>query len=166
MRIVVIAGPPCAGKTTFADLVAGPEDVVLDFDVVARELGSPVLWSHPEPWRSRAEADMQAAVRWAVLEPSEATAWVIRTAPRPRQRAELAERWNARVYLLNPGERECRRRARADGRPAGTSTSIGEWFSRYAPWIYDQNPGRLRPEWASPSPPVDRGIVCVDPRYV
>lgn len=135
MRIVLLCGPPCAGKTTLAHQLAGPGDAILDYDDIARALGSPTWWSHPEPYRTTAEQHMQAAIAEAYAATGDGTAWVIRTAPRPGQRATLAQRWGAQVYVLSPGEAECKRRAVADQRPSGTRRSIGEWYHRYAPWV-------------------------------
>jgi predicted kinase len=162
MRIVVLAGPPCSGKTTLARTVAQPGDVVLDYDDIARALGSPVEWNHPEPWRTRAEHAMQARMRAASADWRPGTAWVIRTAPRPRQRERLAGQYRAIVYLLNPGEQECRRRA-AD-RPSGTARSIGQWYHRYRPWSGDRDPAGLDPRWVNVRS--ERGVVIVDPASV
>lgn len=164
MRIVVLAGPPCSGKTTLAHTLATEHDTVLDYDDIARALGSPHQWLHPEPWRTAAEHDMQAAIAQAAAHPNDGTAWVIRTAPRPNQRAALAQQWNAKVYLLNPGRAECTRRAKADQRPSGTSKSIGEWYYRYSPWAGDLDPGVLHAGWGNPQ--VDRGVIELNPESI
>lgn len=165
MRIVVLAGPPCSGKTTLAHTVAGELDVVIDYDTIAQHLGSPVQWIHPEPWQSDAEAELQRQATQALHHHSTGTAWVIRTAPRPQHRARLAQQWHAEVYLINPGERECVRRARADARPTGTARSIGLWYHRYTPWSQDLNPADLDPRWAGITA-AQRGVVMLDPRDV
>ena len=119
MRVVVLCGPPCAGKTTLAHQLARPGDTVLDYDPIARECGSPAHWLHPEPYRTMAEQELQYRLHSAYLTAGEGTAWLLRTAPRPTSRASLATTWQATVYVLDPGERECRPRARAQGsRPA------------------------------------------------
>ena len=164
MHLVFLCGPPCSGKTTLAYAVAQPDDVVIDYDDIARNLGSPTPWCHPEPWRTAAEHDMQAAIAQAAAHPSDGTAWVIRTAPRPGQRARLAEQWNASVYLLNPGRTECTRRARADQRPSGTARSISDWYWHYQPWQSDLNPSDLHGQWTSVR--VDRWVVDLDPGSV
>lgn len=117
MRVVVLAGPPCSGKTTLAHQVAQQGDVVLDYDDVARSLGSPAQWIHPEPYRTAAEQELQAQLAMAHAHPTQGTCWLLRTTPRPISRQALAHQWQATVYLLDPGERECRRRARADQTP-------------------------------------------------
>jgi adenylate kinase family enzyme len=162
MRIVLLCGPPCSGKTTLAHHLAQPADVVLDYDDMARALGSPVWWQHPEPYRTMAEQHMQTAVAHALATPRDGTAWVIRTAPRPAQRARLAQQWHAQAYLLNPGETECKRPAVEAQRPSGTRRAIGVWYHRYSPWPNDLNPATLDPEWVS----VEQHRLVVDPRAV
>lgn len=39
-RIVLVTGPPAAGKTTYANEQAGPLDVVVDYDAISQALGS------------------------------------------------------------------------------------------------------------------------------
>ncbi len=164
MRIVALCGPPCSGKTTLAHHLATPNvDVILDYDDIARDLGSPTPWNHPEPWRTQAEHAMRQRITQAHRTPRHGTAWLIRTTPRPAQRMRLTTQWAANVYLLNPGETECVRRARADQRPSGTARAIGIWYHRYRPWAGDRDPGELDPRWATPGA---RGMLSVDPRAV
>lgn len=137
MRAVVLCGPPCAGKTTLAHHLAGPGDVVLDFDDIARAMGSPDWWIHPEPYRTMAEQHMQARILAAITGEADGTAWIIRTAPRPHHRARLAQDLDAQVYVLNPGQAECVRRAAQ--RPRGTRHAIGSWYHHYRPWSGDRD---------------------------
>ena len=143
MLVVVLCGPPCSGKTALVHHIAHLGDVVLDYDTIARALGSPALWLHPEPWRSMAEQELQAQLAAAHTLVGPGTAWLLRTAPRPSSRADLASVWQADVWVLDPGERECRRRARMDGRPVGTGSHIGEWYHRYRPWSGDRDAREL-----------------------
>lgn len=143
MRIVVLCGPPCSGKTTLARTVADPQDVVIDFDDYARSLGSPVSWTHPEPFRTQAEEEVQFAIQQARLSTSGATAWLIRSSPFPTTRLDLALSLGATVYLLNPGKTECLRRAL--NRPMGTARAIERWYRQYRPWRGDRDPSELWP---------------------
>lgn len=160
MHIVVLAGPPCAGKTTLAHRIAQPDDVVLDYDDIARALGSPVHWIHPEPWRTQAEHVMQDRIATAAAYHSDGTAWVLRTAPRPEQRVAMARQWDATVYVLDPGQAECRRRAAEAGRPSGTGRHIGTWY-----WQYRAAPVDVDAAVLTGGRP-GRGVVEVDPRMV
>lgn len=137
MHVTVLAGPPCAGKTTLARHLAQPGDLILDYDQVAQAMGSPVRWLHPEPYRTGAEQELQAQLARAYEDDSDHVCWLIRTAPRPATRMALAQAWQALVYVLDPGEPECRRRARLDHRPPGTGQRIGHWYHLYRPWLHD-----------------------------
>jgi shikimate kinase len=143
MRVVLIAGPPCAGKTTLAQRVAISGDVVLDYDSVAQSMGSPVQWIHPEPYRTMAEQEVQAQLAHAYHQLDTGTCWLIRLAPRPATRMALAGQWGATVYVLSPGERECRRRARQQQRPSGTGQRIGQWYHHYRSWLADHDAALL-----------------------
>lgn len=167
MHIVVLAGPPCSGKTTLAHRMAQAEqgDVVLDYDTIAHTMGSPVHWLHPEPWRTQAEHEMQHAILRAHQTPGTGTAWVLRTAPRPAHRERLAQQWGCHVYLLDPGEQECRRRAVADSRPSGTRQSIGLWYHRHSPWVGDVDAAVLDTSVVTVDR-MSRGMVDVDPRSI
>jgi hypothetical protein len=75
--ITLIAGPPCAGKTTLARQLAEPDHVVIDFDDIAVRLGSPRGWRHQQPIVTAASAVM--ARQLAELRArDDVTAWVIR----------------------------------------------------------------------------------------
>ena len=41
MRVVVVTGPPCSGKTHHVQEHRNPGDVVIDFDTLAHALGYP-----------------------------------------------------------------------------------------------------------------------------
>lgn len=136
-RTVLVAGPPCSGKTTYVANHRQPDDLVLDFDMIARELGSPVLWLHPHPYRDQAEQVMRARLR-GLPGSGPHTAWVIRSAAAAKIRAIAARKIHAAACLvINPGYEICLDRARADGRPAGTEAEIRRWFAAYSPWSGD-----------------------------
>lgn len=126
MAITVVVGPPCAGKSTYVREHALPGDVVVDFDLLARALGSPDEHSAPEAVRSAAFAAREAAIGDAIG--SGATAWVIHTSPQP-EKINAYEDASASFLLLDPGKDECLRRCEADGRPPGTAEAIEAWYA-------------------------------------
>lgn len=131
MAVYVIAGPPCSGKTTLTRRRAQPGDVVLDFDDIAVELGSPHRWHHTPAIRRRADQVMRR--RMLQLHRHAGDAYVIRCAANPRLRTHLARTLGATVWVLDPGEAECVRRARTDRRPPGTEAAIRRWYARFQP---------------------------------
>lgn len=137
-RVVLLCGPPCSGKTTRArELATGPSDWVVDFDEVARELGSPARWLHPEPYRTAAEQQVvQLLGRLPGKGPG--TAYVIRSLARAQARAIAARKARAAaVHVLDPGMDECLRRATVDGRPDGTADQIRSWYAAFRSWSGD-----------------------------
>lgn len=105
-RVVLVCGPPCAGKSTYVRAHAQHGDVVLDQDIVGAQA-------------------MRRAL--AALPPAQGTAWVIRSAPGAAKRAALAKQLHAEVVLLMPGVEELMARAkrRTDARRA--IRSIKSW---------------------------------------
>jgi predicted kinase len=133
----VLSGPPCAGKSTLAWSLAQPGDVVLDFDRICCEFGSPAHHAHPVKIRERAEREMQRRM-WRLQFHAGGDAYVIRWAPRAADRVALAKRLDATVWLINPGFEECARRAGLDDRPADTLDAIRKWFRLYRPSSVDR----------------------------
>lgn len=134
MSITLIAGPPCAGKTTKALELARPGELVVDRDAIARELGSSRLHMHTPYITRLAEARMRAELARLQANPR-VTAYVVRCLPGGQQRAAWVRRFNARLVLLDPGLDECLHRASRDGRPPGTFGAIRQWYARYQPLV-------------------------------
>lgn len=130
--VVLLAGPPCAGKTTKAKQMATPDMQIVDFDAIARELGSPSRYDHGA-WIAPTDAEVKRLIV-AISTDDEAQAIVIRAVPNPADRAELAAQLRAtQVIVINPGRDACYQRARTDHRPARTWRAIAAWYHRYAP---------------------------------
>ncbi|MFE7747060.1 hypothetical protein ACFU5M_32675, partial [Nocardia sp. NPDC057455] len=78
--ITVVIGPPCAGKTTHVQANASPSDIVIDFDRLARALGSPVEHGH-SPAHLRATLAAWKAAVTATLAARPTGAWIIHAQP-------------------------------------------------------------------------------------
>ena len=133
MPVTFIAGPPCAGKTTLADQLAQEGDLVLDFDRIAIQLGSPRPWMHPPQFIAATEQRIITALR----DRGDRTTWLIRTAARAKVRERIATALGARVWLLDPGMPECLRRARSRPNPRGTAIEIRKWYAAFTPSVVD-----------------------------
>lgn len=132
-RVVLVCGPPAAGKTTWVAERAAPGDRVVDLDAICRRLGSPSDHNHPDGiWRRARE--VRAAEESLVARMASGTAWVIRTMPEPERRTRLASAIGAtEVVVLATPAGEARSRAAADGRPVWTGPLIDRWWQRYQP---------------------------------
>lgn len=131
VRRLLIAGPPCSGKTTLALQLARPGELVLDRDRIARRLGSDRTHMHAAAITRQADLAMRTALARLARAPR-VSAIVVKALPRPDQRETLARRLGTELRLLDPGIDECLRRARADRRPPGTYSAIRRWYAEAA----------------------------------
>lgn len=125
--VTLVCGPPCSGKTTYVRERAEPGDLVVDWDALAQALGSPHPHDHPSVLVPFIAEARDAVVARLERRHNVDRVWIIATAPRAADRARLAPD-GARVVLLATAEDECVRRARHDGRPAGTIEAVETWW--------------------------------------
>lgn len=131
--LTVVTGPPCAGKSTYVRERAAAGDVVIDYDQLARALGSDHTHDHPAAVRRVARAARHAAITEAIAcHRSGATVWVVDSRPSPSRRVQY-DRAGAIYVHLNPGRAELRRRALLDGRRPATLRAIDTWADTGGP---------------------------------
>lgn len=125
--LVVVIGPPCSGKSTWARDAAAPGDITVDFDDLAVVFGGTRYGRDRLP--NRAAAVARAAVVRSLLTrpPTAATAYIVHTAPNVRAVAEYRAA-NARLVVLDPGKDICLARARAE-RPPEWAGYIERWYA-------------------------------------
>lgn len=145
--IVLVCGPPCAGKSTYVQAHAQTGDLVLDLDAIARDLGSTRYWHHDAATTARANAVMRAEVL-KLAATRRGRAWIIRCVPNGRTRTGLARMVRAdQVVVLLPPGRTLVRRARTRPDPLATITAINQWQKRYTEGPLDTvitDAGRVR----------------------
>lgn len=122
----VITGPPCAGKSTYAQEHSNG-GVVVDFDKLAQTFGAPVKHDAREPHRGVAFAARAAAVRKCIEGAQEFDSWIIHTSPTPAQ-MDAYRAARAELITVDPGINECLARCERDGRPEGTAARIRAWY--------------------------------------
>ncbi|WP_432793954.1 hypothetical protein [Rhodococcus ruber] len=133
--ITIVAGPPCAGKTTYVAQQSRAGDVVVDFDQIAEVLGGS---SHDHaPHVAELARNARRTVIDLVLDHSDALrgirtadVWIIDAAPSPLALTRYAQR-GARFEVVDPGIETCLSRALADHRPDWTIQEIHRWYATH-----------------------------------
>lgn len=129
--VVLVAGPPCAGKTSYVKRHAGPSDIVVDFDSFVEEVGAHRY--DRRPWiLDRARRRWFDALDMVRTLERDKTAWVIWTAASGFERRRFCYRYDARCVVVLPTKEECLARA-AEERPPVWQRYIRSWFLNYSP---------------------------------
>jgi uncharacterized protein len=126
--LTVVTGPPCSGKSTYVREHAAAGDIVVDFDVIAQALGSPVSHGHGDFHRRVTFAARDAAIRESLaLHRRGAVVWVVDSRPSaPRRRQYNVA--HARFVNLSATAEELHARASAC-RPEGWHALIDEFLA-------------------------------------
>lgn len=132
-RVVVVAGPPAGGKTTYIERHAAVGDVVIDLDAIANAVRvGPASHDYPEYVRSVAMAARLAAIGVAVRLRRQITVWIINTHPSEAQmKAYADDGWT--LVVVDPTEAIALARATAAGRPARALAGIRRWYETFTP---------------------------------
>ena len=123
----IITGPPCGGKSTYVREHAKDGDLRVDYDQIAKALGS-VNEHAAEGLIRKAAFEARAGAIKAALKDTESESWIIHTRPTPEQ-MRAYEAAGAEFIELDPGKDVCLERARQDGRPDQTFEGIESWYS-------------------------------------
>lgn len=125
-RVVLVVGPPAAGKSSWVERNAGAGDTVVDFDAIAQSLGSGSSHDHANRFVSAAVAE-QSRMERRVATMTEGTAYVIRAEPDPHERDEIARRVRATdVVVVDPGRQAVM--SRMADRPERSRRLADDWY--------------------------------------
>jgi 5-methylcytosine-specific restriction enzyme A len=146
-KVKLICGPPAAGKSTYIRTYAGPNDIIIDLDMIARQHGLGRHRPDAAPTLLRERNQRLAAL---AHEPIDRVAWVIVGAPSK----QLREWWCSMLgvlpndlIVLVPTRTELRRRVLNDPDRDNVIdlhlSLIDRWFAREigVAAIYDQSDG-------------------------
>ena len=122
-RIVLVVGPPGAGKSTLVAEQAGPSDVVVDYDVIAEAFGSGQHKAGKSDAATKARGAVLTALRRGELDAPKA--WIVSASPDAESMFPHHE-----VVEVDPGEVEVLRRCREAGRPAKWQRLVSDWYRK------------------------------------
>jgi hypothetical protein len=151
--IVVVIGPPAAGKSTYVIEHARPSDIVIDMDAIARAL-MPIqpdaTHTYPDHVRHVAIKSRQAAVHAATRLKERVTVWLIHAIPRPDDLADY-KRFGWQVVTVDPGREVVEARARTM-RPAMMQPHVARWYATYGAAVIEPQPVAIASSSSSSEP--------------
>lgn len=134
-QVILVGGPPGAGKTHYVHEHMRAGDVVVDVDALVAALsGRP--WYEFTPQQFRLALDVREFLLLRLRQPADVyTAWVITSAASPTERGSIAEQCGATrtIMLLEPAD-VCVERIRHDVR---RSASVAHWEAIVKQWWHD-----------------------------
>lgn len=103
--LYVVTGPPAAGKSSWIESHAGPNDIVIDLDRITVALTGPGAphWNHHPLHQRVAQRARYAAIDEATQHLDSLDVYLIHTMPNPKARARY-KRLDARIIVVDPGE--------------------------------------------------------------
>lgn len=145
-KVVSIAGPPAAGKTTYAMDQMQATDMIVDVDRLTR-----ALTGRDAHDRSKSVASFVFAARATIMKrilenngsDDVGIIYVTSLMPEAAQREEFVQKYGGRSLLIMPTKEECLRRLSGDGdrsEPVKNEivAAIDKWFAAYTPSAIDE----------------------------
>lgn len=122
-HVVLVAGPPGAGKTTYVESHRALDDLVIDYDTIAQALGSNVSHGHGNHAAANAaRGAVLTALRQGRVEAQRA--WIISSNPNAATMFDHDE-----LVTIDPGIEEVRRRSMQAQRPQQWLSLIDAWYA-------------------------------------
>lgn len=135
MEVIIVHGPPGAGKTTYVQEQSKEGDLIVDFDALYAAL-SGLPWYHKPAELLPFVAEARDAVIRRLSRPSKIKrAWIITSEPNGQKRLSLKNKLGATVVKLEVSREECLRRIANDTRRSDHvhihKSLVDDWWSNY-----------------------------------
>jgi predicted kinase len=133
--VTMVCGPPGSGKSTYVRQNAGPNDLIIDLDVIRSRLSSQPIHSPAAHATRAALEERNRLLRSLASDHDHDKAWFIISAPNAAERAMWRDKLGATVVLLAVPIEECRRRIWSDPERVGQCQRMEDlarrWWSRF-----------------------------------
>ena len=128
--IVVVTGPPAAGKSSYIAARAKPTDVVIDLDRITLALSGPGApnWNTDETLRKVALRARFAAIDEAIKHRDKTMVWIIHTMPSAKWMTRY-RRLEAKVIAVDPGREIVMQRVKDMRDPTMTAVAT-RWYNQ------------------------------------
>ncbi|MGV8064562.1 AAA family ATPase [Mycobacterium kansasii] len=128
-RLILVIGPPAAGKSTWVRHQAQPGDITIDFDAIANVLTPPGPNPHDHPQHIKAvtKAARKAAIDSALTQVGNHAVYVIHSTPSPGL-LDMYRSHGAEVVTIDPGEDIVMARCKAE-RPWRIMQAAKQWYA-------------------------------------
>lgn len=126
MVLIVVTGPPAAGKTTYIREHAKPGDIRIDLDHIANTLAGEDQGNHEHAAHilTVAKAARQAVIDAAIKQ--DCDVWLIHTKPTPKQLDDY-QALGAVIHEIDPGKDVVMKRCK-EQRPRGSLFAAAKWY--------------------------------------
>ncbi len=133
--VTIVCGPAGAGKSTYVRERAGPNDLVIDLDVIRAQLSGGRLHAANSEWTTPALNERNRILQSLAHDRQHERAWFVVSAPHAEDRALWKRKLgNATVVLLDTPLDECIRRIKADPTREGEHRRMEklarDWWSK------------------------------------
>jgi hypothetical protein len=127
--ITIVAGPPCAGKSTYVSKNAKKGSVRFDFDLVHSAISGEPSHVHLEAVKPLVMA-MRDALYVELEKNKKSDAWIITSTKVKSILDELVKRFDAKLVFLDVTREAAHARADQDNRPTAWHEYIDNWFDQ------------------------------------
>lgn len=140
-EVIIVAGPPASGKTTYVVKNMNKKDLVVDMDWLFQALSGLDYYEKPEELLPFVCEARDAVIERLNRSNDVKKAWIIGGYPKASKRKKLAQKLDAEVLLLNGSKEKCLERAKNDDRRNNNKKwekIINDWFKKYTPCKLDK----------------------------
>lgn len=134
--VTIICGPPGSGKSTYANKQKGPNDIVIDLDVIKSEISGLPIYQAGDEWLLPAITMRNELLYSLSKEKKYDKAWFIVRGAKYQDRQFWKEKLgdNAKVIMIHATLEQCIERIRRDERRSHQDVShVHKWFKEFEP---------------------------------